>query len=531
MYVTGTTRAVELYVRPVDLLDGTANLGGGVDISGTPFFSPDGAWVGFSTFGHWKKVSILGGPPITLWAGTSGSRGASWGPDGAIIFAQQASGTGLFRGSASGGEPEVLTTPDAGAGEMAHWWPEFLPGGDAVLFTIVKGISDQDREIAVLDLETHETTVLIPGGSSPRYASTGHIIFGAENTLRAVPFNLRRLEVTGDPVPIVEGVMMKSTGAVNFALSSTGSLVYASAGSRFSATSSLVWVDRDGNEEPVAAEPRDYNEFSLSPEGTRVALRVRETGSTDVWLYDLTRNTSTRLTFDPAAELFPAWTPDGARVAFGSTGAPMSFKAADGTGDVEPLGERDNQYPQAFTPDGTAVVFEQRGAGMDLGMLSLDGKRTSTMLLDSEFTERNAALSRDGRWLAYQSDESGRFEIYVRPFPDVNAGRWQISTDGGEWPLWSPDGDELFYRGPSGLMAQTFETDPTFTPGTLTQLFAWEFVGPQNRRMAVSPDGTRFLLFKNALPETDDGEDAAPEPQIILVENWFEELKARVPVN
>lgn len=205
----------------------------------------------------------------------------------------------------------------------------------------------------------------------------------------------------------------------------------------------------------------------------------------------------------------------------------MSWKAADGTGDVEPLGERNNQYPQAFTPDGTTVVFEQRGAGMDLGMLSLDGKRTSTILLDSEFAERNAALSRDGRWLAYQSNESGRFEVYVRPFPDVNAGRWQISADGGEWPLWNPNGDELFYRGPSGLMAQTFETDPTFTPGILTQVFAWEFVGPQNRRMAVSPDGARFLLFKNALPETDD-EDAA-EPQIILVENWFEELKARVP--
>lgn len=526
VYATGARRANELYVRPVDLLDGTPNLGG-VENSGTPFFSPDGAWVGFSTFGRWMKVSILGGPPITLWPAASPPRGASWGPDGTIIFAHQTSGTGLFRGSAAGGEPEVLTTPDAAAGEMFHWWPEFLPGGDAVLFTIVKDSSGQGREIAVLDLGTNETTVLIPGGSAPRYASTGHIIFGAEATLQAVPFNLNRLEVTGDPVPVVEGVMMKPSGAVNFALSSTGSLVYASAGSGFSTRISLVWVDREGNEEPVAAEPRDYNEFSLSPEGTRVALRVRDAENTDVWLYDLMRNTSTRLTFDPAAELFPAWTPDGARVAFGSPGAPMSWKAADGTGDVEPLGERNNQYPQAFTPDGTTVVFEQRGAGMDLGMLSLDGKRTSTILLDSEFAERNAALSRDGRWLAYQSNESGRFEVYVRPFPDVNAGRWQISADGGEWPLWNPNGDELFYRGPSGLMAQTFETDPTFTPGILTQVFAWEFVGPQNRRMAVSPDGARFLLFKNALPETDD-EDAA-EPQIILVENWFEELKARVP--
>ena len=186
VYVTGTSRAAELYVRPVDLLDGTANLGGGVNGSGTPFFSPDGAWVGFATFGPWRKVSILGGPPIRLWDGASAPRGASWGPDGTIIFAHQESGTGLFRGSAAGGEAEVLTTPDATAGELFHWWPEFLPGGEAVLFTIFKGRSEQDREIAVLDLETNETTVLIPGGSSPRYASTGHIIFGAENTLRAV---------------------------------------------------------------------------------------------------------------------------------------------------------------------------------------------------------------------------------------------------------------------------------------------------------------------------------------------------------
>ena len=424
----------------------------------------------------------------------------------------------------------MLTTPDETQGERNHWWPEFLPGGRAVLFTIVKGDSDQDREIAVLDLETNEYTVLIPGGSYPRYASTGHIIYGAESTLRAVPFDLARREVIGDPVPVLQGVMMKLSGAVNFSLSSTGSLVYASGSGGVGARRSLVWVDREGSEHLVTAEPRDYQEFSLSPDGTRVALRVMDTEGADVWLYDLTRNTSTRLTFDPATELFPAWTPDGARVAFGSAVAPLSWKAADGTGEVEPLGERESQYPQAFTPDGTTVVFEHRGGGNnDIGILSLDGERTSTILLDSEFAERNAALSRDGRWLAYQSNESGRFEIYVRPFPEVNAGRWQISTDGGAWPVWSPNGDELFYRGPSGLMAQTFETDPTFTSGALTQLFAWEFVGRQNRRMAVLPDGARFLLFKNV--GTDPADKDAPGPQIILVENWFEELRARVPVN
>lgn len=532
VYMTGSGVTRQLYVRPVDQLDGMMGLGGDV-APNTPFFSPDGAWLGFVSFTDtsWKKVSILGGPAVTLWDSPTAPRGASWGPDGTIIFAQNAAGTGLFRGLAAGGEPEVLTTPDETAGERNHWWPEFLPDGRAVLFTIVRGGSDQDREIAVLDLETDEYAVLIPGGSYPRYASTGHIVYGAESTLRAVPFDLARLEVTGDPVPVLEGVMMKPTGAVNFSLSSTGSLVYASGSGGFAARRSLVWVDREGSEDPVTAEPRDYQEFSLSPDGTRVAFRVSDAEGDEVWLYHLARNTLTRLTFGADAERFPAWTPDGARVAFGASGIPLSWKAADGTGEVEPLGEMIGQFPQAFTPDGTTVVLEQRGGGYDIGMLSVDGERTSMILLDTEFAERNAALSRDGRWLAYNSDESGRREVYVRPFPEVNAGRWQISTDGGQWPVWNASGDELFYCGASGLMVQAFSTDPTFTPGALTQQFAWDFVGGGPRRMAVSPDGERFLLLKTASSDNDMADEDAPEPQIILVENWFEELKARVPVN
>jgi Tol biopolymer transport system component len=528
VYPAGPAR--QLYVRPIDTIEGLMGLGG-LTGSDTPFFSPDGSWVGFATFSDtsWKKVSILGGPPVTLWDSPTAPRGASWGPDGTIIFAQREPGTGLYRGPAGGGEPEVLTTPDETAGELNHWWPEFLPGGEAVLFTIVKGDSDQQREIAVLDLNTKEYRVLIPGGSNPHYASTGHIVYGSENTLRAVPFDLDRLEVTGDPVPVVEDVMMRpGSGAVQFGLSSTGSLVYAAGSGGAFRKRALVWVDREGNEERVAAEPRDYQEFTLSPEGTRVALRVNDQAGQEVWVYDLTRNTATRLTFDSATEIFPTWTPDGTRIAFGSTVAPLAWKAADGTGGLEALGEQAGQYPQAFTPDGKTVVFEQREGGNDIGMLSLDGDRASTILLDSEFRERNAALSRDGRWLAYQSDESGRFEIYVRPFSDVNSGRWQISTEGGQWPLWSPKGDELFYRGPSGVMAQTFRTDPTFTPLALTQLFEWNFVGATNRRMAVSPDGEKFLLFENV--STESGTDDQ-EPQIILVQNWFEELKRRAPTN
>jgi len=531
VYVAGPGHNRQLFVRPVGQLEGALGLGGlpGAD---TPFFSPDGEWLGFATASDtsWKKVSVLGGPPVTLWDSPSAPRGASWGPDDTIVFAQQANGTGLFRGSAGGGEPEVLTSPDEAAGERNHWWPEVLPGGRAVLFTIVKGTSDQDREIAVLDLESKETAVLIHGGTQPRYAPTGHIVYGAEGALRAVPFDLGRLEVIGNPVPVVDDVMIKRSGAVNFAISSTGSLVYASGGAGGALVRSLVWVDRQGHEEPVGAVPRSYQEFSLSPDGARIAIRIADTENQDVWVYDLTRSTSTRLTFDPVTEVFPVWTPDGARVVFGSSDIPLSWKAADGTGDVEPLGEQTHQYPQALTPDGRTVVFEQRGGGDgEIGMLNVDGERTSFLLLEGNFAERNAALSPDGRWLAYQSDESGEWQVYVRPFPDVNAGRWQVSTDGGQWPVFNPSANELFFRGPSGVMALAFATEPSFTPGALTQLFPWEFVGAMNRRMAVSPDGERFLLLKAVSLETDD--EDRPNPQIILVENWFEELKRLVPVD
>ena len=534
VYVSGPTSDRRLYVRPLDALDGTPNLGGLIS-SDNPFFSPDGAWLGFATGSDtsWKKVSILGGPPVTLWDSTTPPAGASWGPDDTIIFAQAAPGTGLYRGPAGGGEPEMITTPDETRGETNHWWPEILPGGRAVLFTIVQGTRDEDREVAVLNLETGETTVLVPGGSHPRYAATGHIVYGAEHTLRAVPFDLGRLEVTGDPVPVVEDVVMKSTGAVSFALSPTGTLVYATGGTDATGLRRLLaMVDRDGTAQPLAAEPQGYEEFSVSPDGTKVAVRVNNLEDDDVWVYHLTRDTLTRLTFDPADEIFPTWTPDGTRVAFGGATLPLSWKAADGTGEVETLAEGTAQYPQAFTPDGGTLVFEKRGGGnvVDQVAMSLDGSGATTPLLETEFSERNGALSPDGRWLAYDSNESGRIDVYVVPFPEVDDGRWQISTDGGRWPVWSPTSNELFYRGPTGLMAATFDTDPTFTPRGVTQLFEWEWVGRLNRRMAVMPDGQQFLLLQDESGQGRSGQQDADPPQVIVVENWFSELERLVPV-
>ena len=518
-----------LQVRPLDSLDGTTGLGG-VDGAGNPFFSPGGEWVAFATFSDtsWKKVSVLGGPALTLWDAPSAPRGAAWGPDDRIIFAHAASGTGLFRGPAAGGETVVLTTPDTDAGELNHWWPELLPGGRALLFTVVRGSRDQDREIALLDLDTGDRRVLVPGGSHPRYAPSGHIVYGTEGTLRAVGFDLATLTVTGDPVPVVDQVRTTSSGAVSFAISSAGTLAYATGGSATTGSRVFVWVDREGRGTPAAAEALDYQEFALSPDGTRVAVRTRRQEGQDVWVIDLDRGTTTRLTFDPANELFPTWTPDGRRVAFGTATQGLAWKAADGSGEATPLDTDPDRFPQTFTPDGAVLVFERRsGDSADIGMLGVDGAPAPTLLLDTEFEERNAALSPDGRWLAYESNESGRLEVFVRPFPDVGAGRWQVSTGGGQWPVWHPAGDELFFRGLSNVMALAFTTEPTFTPGAVTSLFDWDFGTGGNRRMAVSPDGQRFLLLREG--DAQQTPDEGPPPQVIVVENWLEELKRLVP--
>jgi serine/threonine-protein kinase len=273
----------------------------------------------------------------------------------------------------------------------------------------------------------------------------------------------------------------------------------------------------------VAAAPAAYGAFSVSPDGTRLAATINASGLNQVWVYDLTRDLSTRVTFDEDGvdANYPTWTPDGSRIAFGS---PLSWKRADGVGAVERLDKNASRRPRAFTPDGTTLVFDTTGVGV--GMLSLEQERTASMVLDGKFDERNSALSADGRWLAYQSDETGRSEVYVRPFPDVDQGKWQVSTDGGGWPVWNPAGDELFYQSLTGVMVLAFETEPTFTPGALTQLFARDFSGEDERQMAVSPDGRRVLLLRNlAGADADPGERS----QLVVVQNFFTELERLVP--
>ena len=377
-------------------------------------------------------------------------------------------------------------------------------------------------------LETGERKVLIAGGRDARYLATGHLVYVLEGTLLAVPFDAGRLEVTGGPVPVVEGIRtpVTASGAAQLSLSETGSLVYVVAGRREERT--LVWVDRQGKEEALTAEPRAYVYPRLSPDGSRLALEVRDQ-ETDIWVWDFVPGTLTRITFGRSRDLYPIWTPDGASVAFASNRNgvyDLYSKAADGTGAVERLTENLNRdSPNAFTPDGSQLVFGSVSGtqeGWDLRVLSLGG--SSEPLLATEFNERNAELSPDGQWLAYESNASGQYEIYVRPFPNVDEGQRLISRDGGTRPLWAPDGRELFYLSRGGeLMAVRVQTEPSFAPGNAQVVFGGRTLAPAfGRSYDISPDGKRFLMIKE--PTRD-----ASSTEIILVQNWFQELERLVP--
>ncbi|MDA2939314.1 protein kinase, partial [Acidobacteria bacterium AH-259-A15] len=359
-YVARSGGTTQLYVRALDQLEGTVL--SGTEGAQVPFFSPDGQWVGFTAGGKLKKVSVSGGAVVTLCAATN-TNGASWGPDDTIIFTPSTN-TGLFRVPAAGGTPEEITVPDPEKGEPSHRYPQILPGGKWVLFSAGVTGSFDDANIVVRSLETGERKVVHRGGYYPHYVPTGHLVFMHEATLFAVPFDLDRLELTGAPAPILEGVLPDPTfGEAQFAFSQTGTLIYLPGGEGGGGLRSLVWVDREGHEEPLAAEPRRYWAPRVSPDGSRLAIDVAA-GNTDVWIYDLAHETPTRLTFDAAIDGVPLWTPDGLRVVFqsGRDGGAFNlfWKAADGTGPVERLTTSPNpQIAYSFSRDGKSLVFTE----------------------------------------------------------------------------------------------------------------------------------------------------------------------------
>jgi serine/threonine-protein kinase len=300
-------------------------------------------------------------------------------------------------------------------------------------------------------------------------------------------------------------------------------------------TQSTVWVDRKGKEEPISAPPNAYNHPRISPDGTRIALSLVTDGNADVWIWDLVRKTLTRLTFNKEPDAFPLWTADGRRIAFHNAQRGVFWKAADGTGQDELIGSVPDRdlYPSSWSGDGKALVFsEGAGANDDIGILSMESDHKYRPLLREKHEERNPQISPNGRWMAYTSDESGRSEIYVRAFPEVDkGGRWQVSSSGGEHPLWSRNGRELFYRNGDTVMGVSVKTDPAFSLETPQVLFkgTYRFVQDEDFSWDISPDGRRFLMIKELTDNAQTPAGASPR-RINIVLNWFEELKQRVPL-
>jgi len=500
----------------------------------SPFFSPDGQWVAYweGGAGQLKRIAITGGAPVVIAAGISNPSGVSWEADGAILFGQP---DGIYRVSSNGGTPELIIPVDEG---RVFYSPEFLPDGDSVMFSSWSPGGDlNSAQIEVESLSTGERAVLVAGGSEAHYLPTGHLVYPIQDgSLFAVAFDPDTLTVSGGPVPLVQGVMrVSATGWANYSVSEDGRLVYVK-GSVIAETRTLVWVDREGREEPIDAPPRAYSSPRLSPDGTKVALNPRDQ-ETDIWTWDLARETLTRLTFDPGLDRFPVWSPDGGRIVYSSQrsedseqfGTALDWQAADGTGAPERLAESAGEvFPTSFLPDATGILvygdFTGANVSEDIAVIRLDGDETVMPLLQTTFRERFPEVSPDGRWLAYTSDESGRDEIYVRPFPDVDAGgRWQVSADGGAQPLWARDGQELFYRSSDAMMAVLVETDPTFAAGNPEVVFEGQYEMTQGgRTYDISLDGEQFLMMKEV-------EGSLETPQIIVVLNWFEELERLAP--
>jgi Tol biopolymer transport system component len=524
----------QIYVRSMDDLEirpvsGTRGL-----YDSTLFISPDGRWIGYYKDRTLWKVLIEGGVPVPLLDSAANIWHANWGEDDTITFAAGAI-SGLFRIPADGGQPEVLTELDSERGEVFHGNPQVLPGGKALLFSVSIGNYDTAR-IEVLSLETGSRHVVIENGFRGAYAPSGHIVFGRDGTLMATPFDLATLEVTGTAVPVLSNVQMDTQNRVaSFAISSTGTLVYAPSGQGL-AEGQLVWTDREGATQPLRAPPGLYGTPKLSPDGTQLAVGQRRGSGVQLVIYDLQREVPTQLTFEGAHNDMPVWSPDGKRIAYWSTRAGqfnIFLTAADGTGAPRRLQASTLiQRPGSWSPDGEylayveATVEEQH----DVWILRIsEPGQEPEPFLTSEFNEIAPAFSPDGRWIAYASDKSGRFEIYVKQFLPGSGGgasRKRVSREGGWQPVWSRDGEELFYRDIDGvrLMAVDVRTEPRLEVGEPRVLLAEPDTPPptlfDSARYDVAADG-RFLMISE-----NESRRAPMELRVVL--NWFEELKTKM---
>jgi serine/threonine-protein kinase len=495
----------------------------GSDGGREPIFSPDGEWVAFVTEGKLKKVKLPGGEPVLL-CDARDFMGGDWGERGNIVFASINSG--VRQVSAEGGEARSLLEPDRERGELDFHSPQILPGGEALLVT------RHDKRftfgIEVVSLATGERKRLVEDAFSGRFVPTGHLVYASGHSLFAVPFDIGRMEVSGDSVLVVENVNASpKDGWILFSTAEDGTLVYTPRPSR--GGRSLVFVDRAGKEEPLPLPPRAYSNPRLSPDGRQLAVAIEDADRQDVWVFDLERGTEHRVTFEGFNES-PIWTPDGSRLTYSSgqeAALNLFWKPADGSGIAERLTESDLcQWPYDWSRDGKTLAFMETDPTdyWSLAFLRPEGEPRTEPFSRTRGRHNQPRFSPDGRWVAYNSNG----EVYIEPFPGLGGPR-QISTSGGAEPVWSPDGRELFYKLPNlphvmPMLSVAIETSPSVRSGRPQKLFERNYVNsPYGGSYDVAPGG-RLLMVK-------PGEEEMAALHVQLVQNWFEELKRRVPTS
>jgi Tol biopolymer transport system component len=515
----------------------------GTDHALMPFFSPDGQWIAFFVDGKLKKMTVQGGAPVTL-CDAPGPRGGSWGDDDNIVVAFDGGSSGLRRVPSGGGVPTQLTKPSTEKGEMAHAWPQVLPGSQAVLFTVYVSGAYDDAEIDVLSFKNGERKPLHRGGYFGRYVSSGHLLFLHQDTLWVAPFDLSRLSVTTALQPALEEINSNINGGGDFDFSQTGTLVYVSSNAESSFPYSIWWLDSDGQTKPLQVTPAMYENPHFSPDGKRLAFELAISPSrADIWVKDLERGTTSRVTHLPGRNNAPLWTPDGKGIVFSSSrqAAPgIYWIRADGAGEAQRLTDSKTlqlQAPRAFSPDGRRLAYVQFGADIhwEIWTAPMEGDRDHPQFgkpepfLRTSFSETEPAFSPDGQWLAYSSNESGKFELYVRPFPGPG-GKWQISTGGGMYPIWSRDGRRLFFLTPDWhiMVARYAGKRGSFAAGKPQ---AWSqkkliYLGG-NSPYDLAPDGERFAVVLNAGGAPEQERKSVDNVTVLL--NFFDELGRKVP--
>ena len=509
-----------LWVRPLDAM--SAQPLAGTEGASYPFWSPDNRFLGFFAGGKLKKIEASGGPPQTL-AEASVGRGGTWNREGVILFTPS-SRDSIYRVSSAGGEATPVTKLDVEASQFSHRWPLFLPDGRRFLYLAQASLTTNEKNrIYAASLDGGAPKLLFSGNTNVVYAPR-HLLFQRDRTLLAQPFDVKTLRFTEEAFPVAENVsFFPSFASAVFTASDTGLIAY-QAGSGGGLTQ-LTWLDRAGKPVGTVGVPGLFASPRLAHDGRRLAVGTEDSqGLADVWIFDLERNTPTRFTFDPNADLSPVWSPDDSRVVFSASRknpADLYQKNSAGAASEEPLVASNTfKVPLDWSPDGRVLLFQtndpKRRSIWDLWTYSV-GDRKATPFLQTPFNEVTARFSPDGRWIAYASNESGKEEVYVVPFPGPG-GKWQVSTAGGRVPIWTRGGREIVYEAPADeIMAVEVSTDPTFRAGVPRVLFKTRLKPPPGRQFDVTPDGERFLV--NLRPG-----DQMSDP-ITLVLNWAAERK------